>query len=78
MEDVKIIDVNHSNVTDFGFYCLTNKKSEGYPAKLLWLKQQFAKGIKLKILQSELEGRIGFIEYIPGEYTWRSVKAEGY
>lgn len=78
MEDVKVIDVNHSNVDDFGFYCLTNKKSEGYPAKLFWLKQQFAKGLKFKILQSALEGRIGFIEYIPGEYTWRSVKAEGY
>lgn len=78
MEDVKVIDVNHSNVADVGFYCLTNKKSEGYPAKLIWLKKQFVKGIKLKILQSASEGRIGFIEYIPGEYTWRSVKAEGY
>ncbi len=78
MEDVKVVDVNNLNVADVGFYCLTNKKSEGYPAKLLWLKQQFAKGLKLKILQSASEGHIGFIEYIPGEYTWRSVKAEGY
>jgi len=39
------------------------------------LKERFAEGMRIKMLQLPLRG---FIEYIPGEYAWRSVDAKGY
>lgn len=75
---MKIIDVNKDNVAQKGFFCnMSKKKSEGYQRKLKWLKKRFAEGMKIKMLDLSQGGR-GFIEYIPGEYAWRPVCAEGY
>jgi hypothetical protein len=72
----KIINVNAHNVNQTGFFCYMSKpKSEGYVKKLNWLKDRFAEGMRIKML--ELPER-GFIEYIPGEYAWRAVNATGY
>ncbi len=72
----KIIDVNAENVDQVGFFCyMSKKKAVGYTQKLNWLKARFAEGMRIKMV--ELPER-GFIEYIPGEYTWRSVQADGY
>ena len=73
---IKIIDVNPNNVEQTGFFCFMSKrKSVGYLQKLNWLKARFAEGLRIKMY--ELPER-GFIEYIPGEYAWRAVNAEGY
>jgi hypothetical protein len=72
----EIIDVNASNVDETGFFCcMSKRKSEGYQNKLAWLKDRFAEGLKIKMLGGGLRG---FIEYIPGEYAWRAVNADGY
>ncbi|UCB44476.1 MAG: GNAT family N-acetyltransferase [Spirochaetota bacterium] len=43
------------------------------------MKEQFQNGLKIKLLYLTGEKRpIGFIEYVPGEYCWRSVDAKGY
>ena len=74
--DVTLIDVNANNVSETGFFCcMSKKKSEGYRRKLDWLKLRFTEGLKIKMLG---QGQRGFIEYIPGEYAWRAVNAEGY
>jgi hypothetical protein len=74
--DVTLIDVNASNVSETGYFCyMSKKKSEGYRRKLAWLKQRFAEGLRIKMLG---QGQRGFIEYIPGEYAWRTVNAKGY
>lgn len=74
--NIKIIDVTSDNVEKTGFFCFMSKrKSEGFQRKLNWLKARFTEGMKIKML--ELPER-GFIEYIPGEYTWRAVNASGY
>ncbi len=73
---MKILDVNETNVDSRGFFCyMSKKKSIGYQRKLAWLEDRFAEGLRIKIL--ELPDR-GFIEYIPGEYAWRTVDAKGY
>ena len=73
---VKIIDVNSENVDKVGFFCRMSKmKTEGNQRKLSWLKKRFNEGLKIKMF--ELPER-GFIEYIPGEYAWRAVNANGY
>ncbi|MCL4708110.1 GNAT family N-acetyltransferase [bacterium] len=72
----KLIDVTADNVAATGFFCYMSKpKAEGYQRKLNWLRARFAEGMRIKMY--ELPQR-GFIEYIPGEYAWRTVEAKGY
>jgi len=75
----KIIDVNPDNAEKTGFFCyMSKRKSPGYRQKYAWLEQRFAEGMKIKIIH-EVGGRdVGFIEYTPGEYAWRAVRAPGY
>jgi GNAT superfamily N-acetyltransferase len=68
--------VSAETVDKTGFFCfMSKKKSEGYGRKLAWLKDRFSEGMRIKMLT--LPER-GFIEYIPGEYAWRAVRADGY
>ena len=78
MDEIEIIDTNANNIHDYGFCGYKNVKQEGYRRKLDWLKKRFSEGMKFKVLYSAGDGSIGFIEYIPGEYTWRAVEASGY
>ena len=72
----EIINVTAQNVEATGFFCyMSKKKSEGYKRKLSWLRDRFEEGLSIKLLK--LPDR-GFIEYIPGEYAWRAVNADGY
>lgn len=75
---VEIVTVDDTNVTSYGFFCYKSKpKSKGYQQKLNWLKARFSEGMKIKILYES--GRsVGFIEYVPGEYAWRAVRAGDY
>lgn len=74
--EIEIISVNADNIDQTGFFCyMSKKKSEGYRKKTEWLKERFREGMRLKLLK--LPER-GFVEYIPGEYAWRSVRCEGY
>jgi hypothetical protein len=73
---VRILDVGPENVGELGFFCyMSKRKSEGYARKLSWLERRFDEGLRIKML--ELPDR-GFIEYIPGEYAWRTVDARGF
>jgi hypothetical protein len=72
----EILDVAADNVEKTGFFCfMSKKKSEGYQRKLRWLEDRFAEGMRIKMLA--LPER-GFIEYLPGEHSWRAVHADGY
>lgn len=76
--EMNIIDVTKNNVAETGFFCkMSQKKSEGYKRKQNWLNKRFDEGLQIKMLDLKQNGR-GFIEYIPGEYAWRAVNAEGY
>jgi GNAT superfamily N-acetyltransferase len=77
-DSVEVITVDGSNVDDHGFFCYKSKpESQGYQNKMHWLRQRFAEGLRIKILYEN--GRsAGFIEYMPGEHSWRVVEAPGY
>jgi L-amino acid N-acyltransferase YncA len=77
-DSVEIITVDGTNFEEYGFFCYKSKpKSQGYQKKLDWLRQRFAEGLRIKILYES--GRsVGFIEYIPGEHSWRVVEAPDY
>jgi GNAT superfamily N-acetyltransferase len=75
---MKIINITAENAVKNGFFCkMSQKKSGGYKRKLEWLQQRFNEGLRIKMLDLKEGGR-GFIEYIPGEYAWRAINAEGY
>ena len=70
--------IDPSNVDRYGFFCYKSKpKTQGFRQKREWLGSCLAEGVRLKILY-EGERSAGFIEYAPGEYTWRAVQAPGY
>lgn len=72
----EIIDVTLDNVDKTGFFCfMSKKKAPGYAKKLNWLKERMTEGLRIKMLK--LPER-GFIEYIPGEYAFRAVNADGF
>ena len=78
-EKFEIKTINASNVDEAGFFCYMSKRKEpGYKQKRDWLESRFAEGMQIKVIH-EIGGRdTAFIEYIPGEYAWRAVNAEGY
>jgi hypothetical protein len=75
-----IVEVTADNISKHPqAICFINPKHEFFDKKIDWLKEQFKNGLKIKLLYIENEKRpIGFIEYVPGEYCWRSVNAQGY
>ncbi len=76
MNQPSIINITAGTVDKLGFFCaMSKKKAPGYLAKKQWLKERFAEGLHIKML--ELPQR-GMIEYLPGEHAWRPVNAEGY
>jgi GNAT superfamily N-acetyltransferase len=75
---MKTLVVSAQNVRDLGFFCKMSQRSNpGYERKLAWLERRFAEGLFIRLLDLSQGGR-GFIEYLPGEYAWRPVKAAGY
>jgi GNAT superfamily N-acetyltransferase len=76
MKSAVVISIDRSNIKRTGFFCyMSKRKSEGFRRKLEWAKARLDEGMRIKML--ELPER-GFIEYIPGEYAWRAVNADGY
>lgn len=76
--DNVIHTIDASNVDRYGFFCYKSKpKTSGYRQKHDWLVSTMAEGLRLKIIY-EGNRSAGFIEYAPGEYTWRVVNAAGY
>ncbi|MFX0093565.1 MAG: GNAT family N-acetyltransferase, partial [Candidatus Hodarchaeota archaeon] len=82
MTEYKIIDINETNLSEYGLFCHKSKKKEaGYQNKLRWITERFKEGLKYKHLWVKERGKFrskGFIEYIPGEYAWRGINAPGY
>ncbi len=78
MSEARIIDMNAENIFDFGFCGTKNPQHVGCSRKAEWFKKRQKEGMKYKVLFSEEKGTVGMIEYIPGEYVWRAVEANGY
>ena len=77
MENV-IHTIDASNVDRYGFFCYKSKpKSTGYRDKREWLEPCLAEGLRLKIIYEGTRSA-GFIEYAPGESSWRAIQAAGY
>lgn len=75
----KIIEVNQKNIDEYPPVCFLNPENIGYKIKRDWLKKRFKEGLKIKQLYlGDTKKPTVFIEYVPGEYAWRSVDAKGF
>jgi len=77
MATFEIIDVTPNNAAKESLFCIKNPKYPGFKLKLDWLTKRMEEGLKLKLLKIAGE-TVGFIEYVPGEYAWRPVKADNF
>jgi len=75
---VEIIDTNLDNILKYGICGYKDIKKEGFSRKIEWLKNRFPEGLRIKTLYSDRDGTQGMVEYLPGEYCWRPVEADGY
>ncbi len=77
--DVRIIDLTPENIADYGVcgYKDVNKHKE-LRNKIEWVKEYYPKGLRIKALISEKGGYQGMLEYLPGEFAHRPVKAANY
>lgn len=82
--DFKIIDITDKNVNEYGLFCHKSKfKEMGYKNKLKWFIDKHKQGLRIKLLlvyEGSKRGfrSRGFIEYIPGEYSFRGIEADGW
>lgn len=75
-DQVEIVDVDYGNVDTCG-YCGANPL--GHQRKREWIRQCLPNGLRYKTLLERDTGKtVGMIEYMPGEYAWRSVHAENW
>ena len=73
MENSKVVDVNLDNVHKETFYCIKDIKKPGFESKRKWFEKRLKEGLRLKILKTESDKMIGFIEFIPASKAWRPV-----
>lgn len=78
MNKITIIDTSSDTIHQYGMCGYKDLKNPGYKKKVEWVKHRFEEGMRYKILHSEDKGAIGAIEYIPGEFAWRPVQANGF
>ena len=70
--------VGPQNLSDCGIGCLTNPKHEGFEPKVQWLQKRFEEGLRFLLFRDEKGKPLAFLEFVPGEYAWRPVDAEGW
>ena len=75
---MKLIEVTPENAQSESFFCIKDRKRDGFKDKYRWFEARRREGLKLKILKSTEGKMIGFIEYVPGQYAWRPIDAENY
>jgi len=78
MSNTKIIEMDVENIYEYGFCGTKNIQHKGCRRKAEWFMKRQKEGMKYKVLHSVEKGTVGMIEYIPGEYSWRAVDADGY
>ncbi len=73
-----LVDLDETSIGALPCCGIKNVAHEGRCDKIRWLNQHFKKGLRAKVLLAPGNRQCGYIEYLPGEYAWRGVDAEGY
>jgi GNAT superfamily N-acetyltransferase len=75
---MKIVNLTPENAKDHSFFCIKNIKEPGFEFKERWFRNRVDEGLKLKVIYADDDKQVGFIEYVPAEFAWRPVEAEGW
>ena len=75
---MKIVEVTPKNALKETFFCIKNKKVDGFQDKLKWFEKRYQEGLRIKILKTEEDKMLGFIEYVPAKNAWRPIDADNY
>ena len=79
MTDIEIIDLTPKNIAEYGVCGYKDiEKHMELRRKIDWFKEYYPKGLRIKAVISQKGGYQGMLEYIPGKYAHRPVKADGY
>ncbi len=78
MPEAMLEKVGPENLLDCGIGCITNPKHEGHGPKVEWVQARFAEGLRFLLFRDEKGKPLAFLEYVPGEYAWRPVDANGW
>jgi hypothetical protein len=78
MYNVTLIRVGPENLSECGIGCIRNRDNPGYGRKVKWLRKRFAEGLRFLLFRDEREKPLAFLEYVPGEFAWRPVDAQGW
>lgn len=73
---MELVQLTHDNLEKEHICCaISNNKDIQVMSKKNWLKERLDEG--LVFLKGDVRGKC-FIEYIPAEYAWAPIEAEGY
>jgi hypothetical protein len=75
---ISLVRVGPENLDECGIGCLTNPKHEGFEPKVRWLRDRFDEGLRYLLFRNQRGKPLAFLEYVPGEFAWRPVRAEGW
>ena len=78
MHNVTLVRVGPENLAEYGIGCIRDRENPGYRRKVEWLRKRFDEGLRFLLLRDEREKPLGFLEYVPGEFAWRPVDAQGW
>jgi len=78
MQKVALVKVGPENLAECGIGCIRSGDNPGYGRKVEWLRKRFDEGLRFLLLRDQREKPLGFLEYVPGEFAWRPVDAQGW
>jgi len=78
MSDIQLITLTEADLGKVQMLCGHSPSyHKGYEAKLEWMHARIREGMHYTLLQVRGHNA-GMIEYVPGEYAWRGIEAQGY
>ena len=78
MREVYLEKVGPENLAECGIGCIANPKHAGHGPKVDWLQRRFEEGLRFFLFRDERGKPLAFLEYVPGEFAWRPVHADGW
>ncbi|MGC5771598.1 GNAT family N-acetyltransferase [Paenibacillus pabuli] len=72
------LDIIKNNIEQHGSYCMRSMQNHsGYIKKVKWTEENFDRGLQYMQIKDGKK-TLGFIEYAPGQYSWRAIHADEY
>jgi len=75
---IQSLEITPANMCEVPVCGIKDRDHEGRRAKERYLKTALKKGLKARVLLTEKGVQFGYVEWLPGEYAWRGVEADGY